>query len=303
MFAKLFSRITESSLMEQPVMTRWVFVGLLAIADPHGHVIGTDVAIARRLNVTVDEFLRALEALMATDPDSNSPEMEGRRVVESDCGRGYRLVNYLTYRNMRDEDQRREYMRGYMRDYMRQKRSQHTDVRHVKHVKLCLAQAEAEAEAEACTKIYGDFQSPSASQKEQKPVDAEPPKPAQNDLALEVQESKPQIGKLIEEIYDAYPRKVGRPAALVKIRHALTKIDGKRLLEATRAYGEAVKGMDPQFIPHPATWFHQERYNDDPKTWRRDDSSAGKKGTDRNNNLNKSAVGDYANCGKEWQDD
>lgn len=293
MFAKLFSRITESSLMEQPVMTRWVFVGLLAIADPQGHVIGTDVAIARRLNVSPDEFMEALQALMAPDPDSNSPEMEGRRVVESDCGRGYRLVNYLTYRNMRDEDQRREYMRGYMRDYMRQKRSQHTDVRHVKHVKLCLAQAEAEAEAEAfSTHMCGSKPHESVSE-EQKTGDSKPSKPAQNDLALEVQDQKPQIGKLIEEIYAAYPRKVGRPAALVKIRHALSKIDGSKLLQATRAYSEAVKGMDPQFIPHPATWFHQERYNDDPKTWRRDEKH------DRNQNtLNRGNEGAYADCGK-----
>jgi hypothetical protein len=291
MFAKLFSRITESSLMEQPVMTRWVFVGLLAIADPQGHVIGTDVAIARRLNVSPDEFLEALQALMAPDADSNSPEMEGRRVVESDCGRGYRLVNYLTYRNMRDEEQRRDYMRGYMRDYMRKKRSQHTDVRHVKHVKLCLAQAEAEAEAEACTTVMCGFQPHVSAKKEQSIVDAKHEKPAQKDLALEVQESKPQIGKLIEEIYAAYPRKVGRPAALVKIRRALSKIDGGKLLELTRAYSDAVKGTDPQFVPHPATWFGQERYNDDPKTWKRD-------GDNRNNNLNSGTEGAYADCGK-----
>lgn len=293
MFAKLFSRITESSLMEQPVMTRWVFVGLLAIADPQGHVIGTDVAIARRLNVSPDEFLEALQELMAPDPDSNSPEMEGRRVVESDCGRGYRLVNYLTYRNMRDEDQRREYMRGYMRDYRAKGGEKHESVNTCKHRKLLLAQAEAEAEAEACsTHMCGSKPHESVSE-EQKTDDSKPSKPAQNDLPMEVPESKPQIGKLIEEIYDAYPRKVGRPTALIKIRHALTKIAGKRLLEATRAYSEAVKGMDPQFIPHPSTWFHQERYNDDPKTWRRDEKQ------DRNSNtLNKGNEGAYADCGK-----
>lgn len=72
-----------------------------------------------------------------------------------------------------------------------------------------------------------------------------------------------------EGIYLAYPRKVGKPKALSAIRKALNKIPPLVLIEKTRAFAACQKGADPQFIPHPATWFNQERFNDDPATWKR----------------------------------
>lgn len=123
MYAKLFSRITESSLMEEPINVRYTFVLLLAIADPEGCVVGTDVAIARRLNMNLDEFRGCIEVLRQPDPDSNSKSHDGRRVIESDGERGYQLVNYTTYRDMKDEEDRRTYMREYMRKYREGKQS------------------------------------------------------------------------------------------------------------------------------------------------------------------------------------
>lgn len=103
--------------MEESIEVRYTFVLLLAICDPTGHVIGTDVAIARRLNMPVSDFQRCIEELKKPDPHSNSKEEDGKRVIESDGERGYLLVNYLTYREMKDEEQRRDYMREYMRKY------------------------------------------------------------------------------------------------------------------------------------------------------------------------------------------
>lgn len=147
MFAKLFSRITESSLMEEPIEVRYAFVMLLAICDPTGHVIGTDVAIARRINMPIEDFVRCAGVLMEPDLHSNSKERDGRRIVPSDHERGYLVVNYLTYRDMKTEDQKREYMR----EYMRKRREGERLTRRVKPCKTKLAplgQAEGEAEAE-----------------------------------------------------------------------------------------------------------------------------------------------------------
>jgi hypothetical protein len=146
MYAKLYSRITESSLMEEPIPVRYTFMGLMAIADQSGHVIGTDVAIARRLNMPLEQFTEAINRLMAPDPHSNSKEVEGRRVVPSEGERGYRLVNYLTYRNIRDEAQRREYMRTYIKNYRDKGRDKS---RPVNSGKPGLAQAEAASDADA----------------------------------------------------------------------------------------------------------------------------------------------------------
>ncbi len=123
MYAKLFSRIAQSSLMEQDVETRYCFMMLLAIADVQGDVIGTDVAIARTVNLPLESFRRSITALMSPDPDSNSPAHEGRRVIPSENGRGYRLVNYTTYRTIKTAEEKRAYMREYMQERRKSERS------------------------------------------------------------------------------------------------------------------------------------------------------------------------------------
>ncbi len=136
MYAKLFSRITESSIIEESVTTRWVFVALLAIADQDGTVIGTDVAIARRINVELEDFQSSMKVLMSEDKDSNNPEYQGRRVLPSEGERGYFLTGYGKYKSIKTEEERRSYMRQYMHEY---RSKNHVDVNNVKSVNNLLA--------------------------------------------------------------------------------------------------------------------------------------------------------------------
>jgi len=77
-----------------------------------------------------------------------------------------------------------------------------------------------------------------------------------------------------EDIYAAYPRKVGKQAALKAIEKA-HKSQYKTmwmLLQLTQAYAAAVAqwpAADKQYVPHPATWFNRGSYDDDPKEWQR----------------------------------
>jgi hypothetical protein len=71
------------------------------------------------------------------------------------------------------------------------------------------------------------------------------------------------------QIWDAYPKKAGKPKALISIRKALGKRSFEDLLDLTKKYARAVQSMEPAFIPHPQKWFNHERYNDDPSTWTR----------------------------------
>jgi len=150
MYAKLFSRIAQSSLMEEDVKTRYIFMMLLALADSHGDVIGTDVAIARMMNISKNEFVEGAQRLMQPDADSNSPAYDGRRIILSEAGRGYKLVNYLNYRAIKSDDEKREYMREYMK---KRRASSRQLEENVKSVKLCKYQltdvTHTEAEAEA----------------------------------------------------------------------------------------------------------------------------------------------------------
>lgn len=71
-------------------------------------------------------------------------------------------------------------------------------------------------------------------------------------------------------IYQAYPLKVGKAAALKAITKALKTVDSATLLAATQEFARAVKGWkkeDAQYVQYPATWFNQGRWEDDRKAW------------------------------------
>jgi hypothetical protein len=99
-----------------------------------------------------------------------------------------------------------------------------------------------------------------------KNVDSSPHSPPEGD---EVGGSVSVDAPLQEEkIYAAYPRKVGKPAALRAIRRAIGQHGFDRVLERTQAYASA-RGGDLAYMPNPSTWFNEQRYDDDPATWLR----------------------------------
>lgn len=76
----------------------------------------------------------------------------------------------------------------------------------------------------------------------------------------------------IERIYEAYPRKIGRGKALLAIRKALEREIAnddpvKALLDKTAEFARSPAGQNGSFTPHPATWFNQGRFFDDPEEW------------------------------------
>lgn len=73
---------------------------------------------------------------------------------------------------------------------------------------------------------------------------------------------------VLEGIYQAFPRRVGKDAALKAIGKALvrTRLDPEVMLQRVQAYAKSREGEDPQFTPYPATWFNQGRYEDEIST-------------------------------------
>lgn len=75
-----------------------------------------------------------------------------------------------------------------------------------------------------------------------------------------------------EAIYQAYPKHVGKQAALKGIAKACKTNKPEHLLERAVAYSKAVSAWpdtERQFAPYPATWFNDGRYDDDPNEWQR----------------------------------
>tara|TARA_R100001443_G_scaffold47541_1_gene60138 strand:+ start:659 stop:1474 length:816 start_codon:yes stop_codon:yes gene_type:complete len=70
----------------------------------------------------------------------------------------------------------------------------------------------------------------------------------------------------VDQIYDAYPLKVGRKACTPAITRAIQELGFDKLLKTTQEYAK-VRGSKKEYTPHPKTWFGQGRYNDDPESW------------------------------------
>ena len=109
MYAKLFTSIYQGTLRGN-AHGLLVFTNLLAHCDKHGEVDIHPRAIAEEVGLTVDQVRVALGMLEAADGESRSPDLDGRRIVRLDEHRdwGWCVVNYLKYRAIRDEDDRRE---------------------------------------------------------------------------------------------------------------------------------------------------------------------------------------------------
>jgi hypothetical protein len=123
---------------------------MLAIADKHGIVIGSIPGLAKIASITIPATIEGLNKLLSPDPFSGTKDHEGRRIEQVD--RGWRILNYLKFRNLRDKEERREYMRQLMADRREKAKTEKplaktlADVSNVSTRKQKLAHAEAEAD-------------------------------------------------------------------------------------------------------------------------------------------------------------
>jgi len=129
MFAKIFTQIYDSSLVENPAV-RFTFMDLLILADKNGVVDMTHEAIARRTNRSVDVIRKTIAVLESPDPSSRTPDEKGARIYRLDDHRdwGWGITNYDYFRALASEEQRREKTKARVRKH-----------RKSLHLKLCNA--------------------------------------------------------------------------------------------------------------------------------------------------------------------
>ena len=124
-YAKIHDQILDSTLAED-YQTRHLFMDLCVIANQHGIVDKTAAAIARRLNMPLDLVIEGIQKLSLPDPESRSPDEDGRRLVPVDPERswGWRVVNYPLYRDKMSDEERRIVQR----DMKRQQRAKNRPI-------------------------------------------------------------------------------------------------------------------------------------------------------------------------------
>ena len=68
-----------------------------------------------------------------------------------------------------------------------------------------------------------------------------------------------------EAFWRTYPRRVGKGAARTKFERALKLATFEEIMAGLRRQLSYYATREQQFIPHPATWLFQERWDDEPQ--------------------------------------
>jgi len=141
-FTKLFSSITASTIWCEDANTRIVWITMLSMADRKGRIFASVPGLAHMARVPTEACREAIAKFLSPDPDSRTPDYEGRRieVIEG----GWRLLNYEKYRAVRDEESIKESKRRYINE---RRAAERCDVENVELGRPPSTQAEAEAEA------------------------------------------------------------------------------------------------------------------------------------------------------------
>ncbi len=165
MYAKIFSQIYDGTLCTKgPWQALVTFQQMLVLADQDGGVDMTPEAISRRTTIPLEIIRMGIKELCEPDPESRSPDEDGRRLLPLREGRswGWTIVNYKRYRQLQRESERREYHRNYWH-----KRPVKSSAEQQNSTKLNTPQltqhnqpiAEAEAEAEALRDVFPSLRS------------------------------------------------------------------------------------------------------------------------------------------------
>lgn len=112
-YTKLFRSIATSTIVEEPLPARWLWVILLSQADARGVVYASVPGLARLANLSIADVESALDRLAAPDPYSRTKDHEGRRLEVIDGG--WRLLNHAKYAAMRSAEERAAYKREWDR--------------------------------------------------------------------------------------------------------------------------------------------------------------------------------------------
>ncbi len=127
-FVKLFGSILYSTIWQTPPHVKIVWITMLVMKDRDGVVEASIPGLAKAAEVTVEQAREALEVLLAADPDSSTPDHEGRRI--SRVVGGWKVLNHDKYRDKLDLTERREKAAQRVAKH-RAKKSSNAQSRHV----------------------------------------------------------------------------------------------------------------------------------------------------------------------------
>jgi hypothetical protein len=233
-FTKLVPEIVQSSIWNESAEVRCVWIAILAIKDKDGNVRGSAATMARIANVPLASVVEALDKFQSPDPDSNTPDNEGRRLVA--VPGGWHVVNHAIYRG-RDY---REVEAERKREYRKKKDLSGTSPGQVPDFSVSVSSSVSEGDSKGET----------------------PTKPKRVRKKKEPEEYTDDFCRF----WDAYPRKANKRYAWESWQGALDRPPLDRILLAVEMQSRQDSWLKDggQYIPHPSTWLNRGGWDDVP---------------------------------------
>lgn len=123
----LFRKFLDSSIMDEDVEVRFLFLTMILKADRDGFVEATDTALARASALKLVDVQEALVILQAPDARSTTTDDDGRRIAEVSPNR-WLILNYDKYVELARADAKKKDNAAAARRYReRQKASSRID--------------------------------------------------------------------------------------------------------------------------------------------------------------------------------
>ena len=121
-YTKLFATIITSSIWQEDLETKVVWITLLALKNKDGIAETTLPGLAHLSGVSLDKTEKIIEKFQNPDKYSRSADYEGRRIQLVDGG--FLLLNHEKYRQLLSNEERREYYRRKQAEHRKKKKNQ-----------------------------------------------------------------------------------------------------------------------------------------------------------------------------------
>lgn len=260
MYGKIFSSTFTGSMFGAgpDVFALWSYVVANSISST---IELNPLLLAATLGMPPDRVELAIKVLESPDPKSRNPKHDGRRLVHEGAFQ-YHVTSHTIYRNMRDEDGRRQYQRNWVKN----KRANPVDAkvdksRHVDTVDTRLrsstqSESEAESEAEAEARVRG------RSDPERVPPQARDPEPRK---PIHLGAATPAFLSVLE----AYPNQNAKQRAAQEFQELATQHGGEERF-AIRLLSLFKRGFlkrhpyngEPRYVPTLATMLAERRFEE-----------------------------------------